>query len=340
MADVVATSAKPGAAQIQIPLESLTLAAMALVPGVVLVGFAAAGAWRWGVVPAIVVLGTMWLVHRQSAQLTRGAAAARQTAGELASRSVALRTQTDGLAERVAVQERELLHARENTVFALMKLVEARDPSTGVHLERVRAYAKLIATHLGTTARYRDVINEKFIRGIYVAAPLHDIGKVGIADMILLKPARLTPDEIALMRRHVTMGGRTLRAIARHDAGNPFVEMAYELAMYHHEWWDGTGYPFGIAGTHIPLPARIVALADVYDALTSKRCYKPAYSHTDARANIVSETGTHFDPDVVEAFLARELDFVRIREALTGDHAIHSEDLPEMGRAPGIRGAA
>ena len=340
MADVVGYEAKPVAAQIQIPLEILTLAAMALVPGVVLVGFAAAGAWRWGVVPAVVVLGTMWLVHRQSAHLAANAAQARQTAGEFASRSATLRAQADGLTERTATHERELLLARETTAFALMKLVEARDPSTGVHLERVRAYAKLLATHLASTARYRDVISEQFIRGIYVAAPLHDIGKVGVADMVLLKPGRLTADEIALMRRHVTIGGRTLRAIARHDAGNPFLELAYELAMYHHEWWDGTGYPFGLAGKHIPLPARIIALADVYDALTSKRCYKPAYSHTDARANIVSECGTHFDPDVVAAFLARELDFVRIREALTGDHAIQSEDLPEMGRMPGLRGAA
>lgn len=332
--------AKPGTAQILIPLETLTLAAMALVPGVVLVGFAAAGAWRWGVVPAAVVLASMWLVHRQSALLAANAAGARQAAAELTARSATLRTQADGLAARAATQERDLLHARETTVFALMKLVEARDPSTGVHLERVRAYAKLLATHLASTTRYRDVISEQYVRGIYVAAPLHDIGKVGVADMILLKPGRLTPEEIALMRRHVNIGGRTLRAIARHDSANPFVEMAYELAMYHHEWWDGTGYPFGLAGTHIPLPARIVALADVYDALTSKRCYKPAYSHTDARANILSETGTHFDPDVVEAFLARELDFVRIREALTGDHAIQSEDLPEMGRRPGLRGAA
>jgi hypothetical protein len=130
------------------------------------------------------------------------------------------------------------------------------------------------------------------------------------------------------MRRHATMGGRTLRDIARRGGDNPFIETAYEVAMYHHERWDGSGYPFAIPGPHIPIAARIVALADVYDALTSKRCYKPAFSHAEARTYIIEQSGRHFDPEVVEAFLARELDFVRIREALTGDLPIESADLP------------
>jgi putative two-component system response regulator len=158
--------------------------------------------------------------------------------------------------------------------------------------------------------------------------------------MILLKPGSLTPEETAMMRRHTTMGGQTLRAIARRGLDNPYVEVAYEVAMYHHERWDGTGYPFGLPGPHIPIAARIVALADVYDALTSKRCYKPAYSHAESRAYILQQSGKHFDPDVVEAFLARELDFVRVREALTGDMPMQSEDLPELVRTPAERGAA
>src|SRR5262249_41439824 len=212
--------------------------------------------------------------------------------------------------------QHDLRAARESAVYAVMKVVETRDPSTGVHLERVRTYAKLLALQLGTTARYRNVIDAEFVRAIWVASPLHDVGKVGIADMVLLKPGRLTPEETAIMRRHVTLGGKALRAIARRDPDNAFIELAYDTAMYHHEWWNGQGYPFGLSGPNIPLVARIVALADVYDALTSARCYKPAFSHAEARDNIVAESGTHFDPEVVEAFLARELDFVRVREAL------------------------
>ena len=326
--------------QVRFSIGSLTAAAVVLVPGVVLVGFAAAGAWQMGLVPTAIVLVTLWLLHGQIAALSASARDTQRVLSDVSPRAKTLRDEVDGLHKRLEGHQLELQHARETTAFALTKLVEARDPSTGVHLERVRAYAKLLATHLGQTTRYRDLIDDHFIHMIYVASPLHDIGKVGIADMILLKPGRLTPDETALMRRHATLGGRALRAIARRDGRNPFVETAYDVAMYHHEKWDGSGYPFGLSGHHIPLTARIVALADVYDALTSQRCYKPAFSHTDARAYVIEESGKHFDPEVVEAFMARELDFVRIREALTGDHAIQSEDLPELGRSSSLRGAA
>jgi len=323
-----------------VPLAILTRSAVLLVPTTVFAGFVAAGAWLLGLVPSAIVLATLWLMHRKIEGLAATSHRACQELESLAARRGSHRSELAALREQVAGHERRLLAAQETTAYALMKLVEARDPSTGVHLERVRAYAKLLATTLAGTPRYRQVLDDLYIRAIHTASPLHDIGKVGIADMVLLKPGKLTREETSLMRRHATMGGQTLRAIARRGPDNPYIETAYDLAMYHHERWDGTGYPFGLSGSHIPLAARIVALADVYDALTSKRCYKPAFSHAESRDYIVEQAGRHFDPDVVEAFLSRELDFVRIREALTGDLPLQSEDLPDLARDPAQRGAA
>jgi response regulator RpfG family c-di-GMP phosphodiesterase len=331
---------QPALGQLRVPIGILSGTAAILVPAVVLFGFAAAGTWRAGLLPTFVVGATLWLLHLQLGALARSAGEAQARLHELATRATSQRAEVEALRARVAGHEREQLLAHETTAFALAKVVEARDPSTGVHLERVRAYARLLATELMRTPQHRQAIDARFVHTIHVASPLHDIGKVGIADMILLKPDKLTAEETALMRRHATLGGRTLRAIARRGGDNPFVEMAYDVAMYHHERWDGSGYPFGLAGAHIPLAARIVALCDVYDALTSKRCYKPAFSHAEARAYISEESGKHFDPDAVAAFLAREADFIRIRDALTGEMAIASDDVPQLGRMSPLLGAA
>ena len=338
--DVAASNTRSPSAHVRVPLAAVTGTAVVLVPGTVLAGFVAAGAWRLGLVPAAIVLASLWLMHRKIASLAATAHRAEQALATSASLGSRQKSEVEGLRERLAAQSQELRTAQEATAFALMKLVEARDPSTGVHLERVRAYAKLLASTLARSPRYRNVLDELMISAIHTASPLHDIGKVGVSDMILLKPGSLTPEEMALMRRHTTMGGQTLRAIARRGLDNPYIEVAYDLAMYHHERWDGAGYPFGLPGPHIPIAARIIALADVYDALTSKRCYKPAFSHAESRAYILEQTGKHFDPEVVEAFLSRELDFVRIREALTGDMPMQSEDLPDALHAPAERGAA
>jgi putative two-component system response regulator len=331
---------EPTLGQVRLPLATLSGVALGLVPAIVFAAFLAAGVWRAGLLPTAIVAGTLWLLHAQVSALARGASAAHDRSQALQSRAGAQRGEVEALRARLDGHEREMRAAQEATAFALTKLVEARDPSTGTHLERVRAYARLLATQIGQAPHHRSTIDERFVRTIHVASPLHDIGKVGVADMILLKPDKLTADETALMRRHATLGGRTLRAIVRRGGDNPFVEMAYDVAMYHHERWDGGGYPFGLAGAHIPLPARIVALADVYDALTSKRCYKPAFSHSEARAYIVEESGKHFDPDAVAAFLAREADFIRIRDALSGELAIASDDVPELVRVRSWLGAA
>lgn len=326
--------------QIRVSLARLSVAATAIVPALVFAAFAAAGVWRSGLAPAAIVLVSLWLLHLQCAHLLCVTRSSRGAWQDLQARAAAQRAELDVLRQRVAGHAAALTTAQHTTVFALTKLVEARDPSTGVHLERVRAYARLLASQLAQTPQHRDHIDATFIRTIHVASPLHDIGKVGIADMILLKPDKLTAEETALMRRHATLGGRTLRAIIRHGGDNPYLEMAYDVAMYHHEKWDGSGYPFGLSGNHIPLAARVVALADVYDALTSKRCYKPAFSHSEARSFVVEQSGKHFDPDVVAAFLAREADFIRIRDAMTGDQGLQSDDLPEMVHFPRMVGAA
>jgi response regulator RpfG family c-di-GMP phosphodiesterase len=330
----------PQAAGLRLPLGTLSGTAVLLVPLVVWCGFAFVGRPRLGAIPAVIVLAVLWLLHRAIGALLRDTERARQALAETQARAMHDRNRTAALEEQTAAHGHELRRAQETTAYALMQLVEARDPSTGVHLERVRAYAKLLTSTLSRAPRYRGRIDELFVSAVHTASPLHDIGKVGISDMILLKPGKLTDEEMRLMRRHATMGGQTLRAIARRGGDNPYIETAYEVAMYHHERWDGTGYPFGLGGANIPLAARIVALADVYDALTSKRCYKPAFSHAEARAYIVEQASRHFDPEVVEAFLARELDFVRIREALSGDQPMRSEDLPALVIDPTLRGAA
>lgn len=325
---------EPSVGHVRMPVGAVSLAAVIVVPLLVASAFVLAGAWRTGLIPSVIVGVALALLHLQLVRLARTARAVLGTSHEMQARAVALRAENDMLRSRSAAHAAELTMAQETTAFALAKVVEARDPSTGVHLERVRAYARLLASHLGQMPAHAHAIDAEFIRTIHVSSPLHDIGKVGIADMILLKPDRLTPEETTLMRRHATLGGRTIRAIIRHGGDNRYLEMAYDVAMYHHEHWDGGGYPFGLSGSHIPLPARIVALADVYDALTSKRCYKPAFSHTEARSFILEESGKHFDPDVVAAFMAREADFIRIRDAMSGEHAIQSDDLPELVHFP------
>jgi putative two-component system response regulator len=195
------------------------------------------------------------------------------------------------------------LGGRDMMIFSLAKLAECRDNDTGKHLDRMREYAKLLACELSTYPEFESVIDEQFIELLYLTSPLHDIGKVGIPDSVLTKPGKLTSDEFAVMKTHTVIGGETIRATAAAYPQASFLKMAMDVVMYHHERWDGTGYPEGLAGNNIPLSARIVALADVYDALTSKRVYKAAFDHESASKIIIDGRGTHFDPILVDAFL-------------------------------------
>jgi len=214
---------------------------------------------------------------------------------------------------RVRAGERILaLETRDLAIFAMAKLAESRDPETGAHLERVRSYARLLAERLSQDHRRFGEIDAAYIRLVYLTSPLHDIGKVGLPDHVLLKPGRLDDREFAIMKTHTTIGAEVLEAELHRFPEAAFLRMAHDIALTHHERFDGGGYPRGLRGEEIALCGRIVALADVYDALTSKRVYKQAIAHDVATGMIRVESGGHFDPRVVEAFLAAEEAFVEV----------------------------
>lgn len=217
------------------------------------------------------------------------------------------------LAGLVREQVAEISIAQLATIVALAKLTEYRDDDTGYHIERTQAFCRILAARLRTDHRHAGGIDEAFVENIAVAAPLHDIGKVGISDNILLKPGKLTPEEFEIMKTHTLIGANTLQAAQSKYEGNGFLNMGILIARSHHEKWDGTGYPYGLAGEAIPLPARVMALADVYDALRSRRRYKPPYSHRKSVEIILEGAGRHFDPEVVNAFRAAEGEFAAIR---------------------------
>jgi putative two-component system response regulator len=229
---------------------------------------------------------------------------------------------------RVRAGQRILaLETRDVAILALAKLAESRDSDTGKHLERVQRYSLALSQKLAKNSRFADLMDDEFIRLVYQTSPLHDMGKVGIPDSVLLKPGRLSDQEFEIMKSHAAIGAATLDAALKLHPEARFLQVARDIAAAHHERWDGTGYPRQLAGEAIPLAARIVALADVYDALTSKRVYKAAFSPMVARGIIESESGTHFDPDVVAAFLEAEEEFTAIFKSL-------SEDVPTQTSAP------
>lgn len=215
---------------------------------------------------------------------------------------------------RIRAGERILsLETRDVAIFALAKLAESRDVDTGAHLERVQHYCRILAQNMAHLEKYHEVISSEFIRLIFQTSPLHDIGKVGIPDAVLLKPGKLDPSEFDIMKTHTSIGAETLAAALDKFPGVSFLETARDIAWTHHEKYDGSGYPNGLSGEDIPLCGRIIALADVYDALTSKRVYKKAFTHDVAKSIILEGNGAHFDPDVVNSFLDTETEFLNIR---------------------------
>jgi putative two-component system response regulator len=208
---------------------------------------------------------------------------------------------------RIQIGERILsLETRNITIFALAKLAESRDTETGLHLERMCNYSKIIATELSKMDKYKDIVTPDYIHNIYLTSPMHDIGKVAIPDSVLLKPDRLTDEEWKIMKIHSEKGAETLGAALKRFPGIAFLEIARDIAWCHHEKYDGSGYE------KIPLSGRIVALADVYDALTTKRVYKKAFTPYVARSIIKESAGKHFDPDITEVFLSNEASFIEI----------------------------
>ena len=246
-----------------------------------------------------------------------------------------LRHQNRLLEERVIARTREIWQVQEATLVALGSLAETRDNETGNHIRRTQHYVKLLAGRLRDHARFREHLNERQIEALYKSASLHDIGKVGIPDRILLKPGKLTTQEFEIMKTHTRLGRDAIASAEKHlDNRSDFLALAREIAYCHHEKWDGSGYPEGLSGEAIPVSARLMAVADVYDALISKRVYKSAFSHEKAVEIIKEGSGSHFDPAIVEAFvtIAEEFRELASQFADTEEDIIRSArvgDLPE-----------
>jgi putative two-component system response regulator len=231
------------------------------------------------------------------------------------------------LRKLLQLQVEKIAGVRVETILSIVKLAEARDDRTGRHVERVKALCRLIAVGLSGVAKYKTTIDSSWIEIFCNASPLHDIGKVAIPDRILLKPGPLNPAETAIMRTHAALGAETLRSLHESCPDNKFIELGIKIARSHHERWDGSGYPDGLAGEDIPLCARILALADSYDAIRSARCYKPAMPHSEALSRILRDSGKHFDPAVTAVFGELADKFRKVWEDLSA--------VPDSGHARG-----
>lgn len=231
--------------------------------------------------------------------------------------------------EILARRAKELVRTRDAVIFGLAKLAESRDPDTGHHLERIALYSTRLAAALRRQSSYRKVITPRFVQMIGVSSALHDIGKVGIPDKVLFKPAGLSSSERQHMESHAELGGECIRQIEMRIGTSNFLSMACEIAYHHHERWDGSGYPAGLEGEAIPLTARIVAIADVYDALVSRRVYKDAFSHEECVNMIRGEAGKHFDPELVRVFLSIEDQFRAISDRFREESPLN-DDRPRM----------
>ncbi|TPE47517.1 two-component system response regulator [Maribrevibacterium harenarium] len=226
----------------------------------------------------------------------------------------ALTEQNQLLEQRVRERTAEVHNTQNITIYALASLAETRDNETGNHIRRTQYYVKVLAEDIVANGYHQDELTAENIDLLFRSAPLHDIGKVGIPDAILLKPVKLTEEEFEIMKTHPDLGAQALIEAEKMigDDQTSFLRYAREIAQYHHEKWDGSGYPHGLSGENIPISGRLMALADVYDALISERVYKPAFSHDKAKSIILEGDGKHFDPKVVAAFLRQEQQFMDI----------------------------
>lgn len=215
-------------------------------------------------------------------------------------------------AEKLQTQNERIISYQKNTIFSLSNLVENRDSDTGEHVRRTSSYVHILAKSAQANGLYPDILTNKYIDTLYRAAPLHDIGKIVVSDLILKKPGMLTPDEYNQMKRHAAEGGRIIEEILGDSDDELYTKVAIEIASAHHEKWDGTGYPNNLAGEIIPLSARIMAIADVFDALVTSRCYKEAYPIEDAFKIIEESAGSHFDPTLATLFVQNRRAIINI----------------------------
>ncbi|MDM0022489.1 two-component system response regulator [Variovorax sp. J22R187] len=233
-----------------------------------------------------------------------------------------LRDHNARLEQEVARRTQELMAVQDATISAMTWLCEMRDNETGNHIRRTQRYIEVLANHLRHHPRFAHFLDDATIMLLFKSAPLHDIGKIGIPDRILLKPGRLTPEEFEIMKTHTTLGRDAIAQAEKHlGIDVPFLRLAREIAHGHQEKWDGSGYPEGRSGDDIPISARLMAVADVYDALISRRVYKPGMPHAQAVKTIQEGRGSHFDPDIVDAFLARADGFREIAERFADTEA-------------------
>ncbi len=228
----------------------------------------------------------------------------------------------EAIEERLTRKSRD--EARDSIVFAMAKLAEYRDSDTGKHLDRVMQFCQLLAKDLRSLPQFKTIISDQFLRDLQRAVPLHDIGKVAVPDHILNKPGRLTDEEMAIMRTHAEIGAATIQSVIERAPDVSFLKMAQQVARAHHEWWNGNGYPENLVGECIPLSARIAALADVYDALTTKRVYKKSMPHEKAKSIILEMRETQFDPAIVDSFVRCQDKFEQLADELGDDLCIKS----------------
>jgi putative two-component system response regulator len=242
-----------------------------------------------------------------------------------------LKRYKDHLEELVQERTRELVLTQNATINSLATLAEYRDPETGGHIKRTQNYVKVLAVKLKNHPAFSGFFDDMTIEHLFKSAPLHDIGKVGVPDHILLKPGKLTYEEFEEMKKHAKYGHDTIFRVELelgYDVEKSFLRFAREIAYTHHEKWDGSGYPQGLKSSNIPISGRLMALADVYDALISRRVYKAPFRHSKAVEIIAEEKGQHFDPDMVEAFLRNHEEIRQIAI----EYADHDEEREALSR--------
>jgi putative two-component system response regulator len=229
-----------------------------------------------------------------------------------------LKSQNQILEEKVKERTREIENLKDATIYSMAAVAETRDPETGQHITRTKKYVEILCDGLWEIGD-SEILVEKNIDNLVRSAPLHDIGKVGVKDEILLKPDKLTKEEFEKMKEHTVYGKKMLQVVKKQLSESDYIDYALTIAYSHHEKWDGSGYPQGLKEYDIPLCARIMALADVYDALVNKRVYKDAFSHETAREIIIDASGSHFDPKIVNVFLNKEEKFIEISQKYRDD---------------------
>ena len=232
-----------------------------------------------------------------------------------------LKDKNQFLEDEIKKRTKEVVAIQNVTIFAMASLAETRDNETGNHIRRTRTYVKILALKLQNHSKFKDFLTDEMIDTLYKSAPLHDIGKIGIPDYILLKKGKLTPEEFEIMKTHTTLGKEAIEH-AENQLGYEvsFLKIAKEIAYSHQEKYDGTGYPLGLKGDKIPISARLMCVADVYDALISKRVYKDKIGHEKAIEIMKEGRGTHFDPDILDAFLELEKDFEEVAKSFIDVH--------------------